>query len=213
MRRLLFVFIGALLLLPACTFSVLAAQDGTTPPATASASPVAGLGLFLLTEEQVPEALVMIQDGERTLDDVASGFQDPDAAAEQFVEWGWQRNVVRAFHLPENVEGDPNEIDGIYMSVHEFGSPEAAAAALDYSFDVHAAGSELDEVPVAEMGEYSRSLYGRLSYGHEVTLYVQQGNVLIRLSAASPEGDPRDEAIQLMQTVLGSGPGTPAARN
>lgn len=211
MRQLLFSFLTTLLVLPLCSPSVLSAQVSTTPQATAS--PVAGLHLFVLTEEQVPGALVTIQDGERTLDDVASGFADPDAAAEQFVEWGWQRNLVRAFHLPENAEGDPSEIDGIYMSVHEFGSSDAAAAALDYSFDVHAAGGQIDEVPVPEMGEYSRALYGRLSYGHEITLYVQQGNVLIRLSAASPEGDPREEAIELMQTILGPGPGTPAARN
>lgn len=209
MRRSLPGLLGAFLVFPFGMLPVLAAQDTATPPAVASPSPTAGTSLFLLEEDQVPEGLVTIQDGERTLEDVASGFSDPEAAMEQFVEWGWRRNVVRAFHVPENADADPNQIDGIYMSVHEFDSPASAAAALDYAFDVHAEGSGLKEMPDPRMGDYSRGLYGRLSYGNEVTLYVQQGNVLIRLSAASPQGDPRAATKELMEIVLASQPATP----
>lgn len=181
------------------------AQSDATPP------PVAGIERFLLTEDQVPEGLVLIQDGDRTLQDVASGFEDPAATMDQFEEWEWQRNAVRAFHTPEGAEVAPGEIDGIYMSVHEFGSPEAAAEALDYSAEVHASGGDLEELQGVDLGDDSRALYGEMSYGDEVTLYVQQGSVLIRLSAASPEGDPTNEATELMQLVLESVPTTPVA--
>jgi hypothetical protein len=189
------------------------AQEASTPLPGASPSPDARIERFLLSEEQVPEGLVVIQDGERTLEDVAGGFSDPDATIDQFLEWGWRNNVVRAFHIPAGTEADPEEIDGIYMSVHEFGSAEDAAAALDYSVNAHIAGGEgnIDELPDIQMGDSSRVLYGELSYGDEITLYVQEDNVLIRLSAASPEGDPTREATDLMNTVLETTTATPEA--
>jgi hypothetical protein len=185
--------------------TVAVAQAEASPP---SASPSADpdVSFVLPTEEQVPNGLEIIQDGERTLEDVASGFSDPDATTDQFTEWGWQGNVVRAFHVPSGAEADPTTIDGIYISVHEFGSPEFAAEALDYAFEAHAADTNLEEIGDEELGDYSRTLYGTVSYGNEVTLYVQQGQYLIRLSASSPTGDPRGEAVALMQTMLEANP-------
>lgn len=183
------------------------AQSGATPPASPmaspQASPVVGIALLLPTEEQVPPDLAVTEDRERALDEVTANFADPEAARRQFVAWGWQQNLIRAFHTPTGAPVEPEKIDGIYVSVHEFGSSDAAAAALDYSFDVQAAGATLKEIPVDPLGDTSRALYGTLSYGNEVTIYVQQGNLLIRLSASSPTGDPRAQAIDLMETMLG----------
>lgn len=181
--------------------------------ATPGASPTPGprIERYLLTTDQVPEGLEIIQEGPRTLDDVVAGFEDPDAARAQFENWGWQGNAVRAFHLPEGADADPDAIDGIYMSVHEFGSPDAAAAALDYTADAHAGGGDLEEIPGIALGDASRVLYGEMSYGDEITIYVQQGSALVRLSAASPEGDPTDEAVALMRLVLDSAAATPVS--
>jgi hypothetical protein len=212
MRRLLIGTLGgALLLLSLSMPAVLAAQDDATPPASASPSPEGGVTFLLPTEAQVPDGLVMISDGERTLDDVASGFSDPLATAEQFMDWGWRGNIVRAFHVPSGTTSDQEAIDGIYVSVHEFGSPEFAAEALDYSFEAHIADTTLLEVGLRPLGDYSRALYGRLPYGNEVTIYIQQGNYLIRLSAASPNGDPRVEATALVQSMLDLQTATPIA--
>lgn len=204
MRRL--AVVGALLLLLAVP--LLASVGGAslevaTPSLSASPSPVPESAFVLPTEEQVPEGLFMIQDGSRSLEDVTSGFSDPAAATARFTAWGWQRNLIRAFHTPAGAAPDPNAIDGIYVSVHEFGSPPAAAEALDYSLVVHAeAATTLDEVDAPPLGDDARALYGPLPYGNEITLYVQQGTLLIRLSASSPEGDPRAEAIALVRTML-----------
>lgn len=187
------------------------AQDDASPTASASPSPEASIAFILPAEDQAPDGLVIISDGERTLDDVASGFNDPVATIEQFVAWGWQGNVIRAFHTPEDGSSDPGTIDGIYISVHEFGSAENAAAALDYSLDAHAADTNLQETTVSQQGDSSRALYGTLPYGNEITLYVQRGNLLIRLSASSPEGDPTSEAVELMRSILEAQPATPVA--
>ncbi len=212
-RAILIAVIQVLLVGGAAWFSSgSSAQGDASPTVSASPSPTAGIALLLPTEAQVPNGLVVIEDGERSLEDVAAGFSDPEDATRRFIAWGWQRNVIRAFHVPEGASFDPNEIDGIYISVHEFGSADGAAEALDYSLNVHADATDLEEISVDRLGDSSRALYGKMPYGNEITLYVQQGNVLIRLSASSPQGDPRTEAIALMQTVLNSQPATPVAR-
>lgn len=174
----------------------------STPSPGASPTPATGVALILPSEKQVPNGLVIIEDGERTLDDVTDGFADPDEAAEMFEEWGWERNVIRAFHTPADATADPDEIDGIYISVHEFESPDAAEEALDYSVDVHLGETNLAEQDQDELGESSRILFGEQPYGDEITIYVQHGNALIRLSASSPEGDPTEEAIALMEGMI-----------
>jgi hypothetical protein len=177
-------------------------QPAATPSVSATPGADPDWSFVLPTENQVPSGLVIISDGDRTLADVVSGFDDPLTATKQFTEWGWRGNVIRAFHLPPGAEADPNAIDGIYISVHGFSTPEDAAEALDYAFATHAADPNLKEIRLDPLGEYSRALYGKQPYGNEVTLYVQQGTYLIRLSASSPTGDPRAEAIALLQTIL-----------
>ncbi len=210
-RAVTFAFLLSILVVTSMSWLAVTsrAQDASTPSVTAS--PEASLDFVLPTVDQVSNDLVIISDGERTLDDVASGFYDPVATIEQFVAWGWQGNVIRAFHVADDASSDPATVDGIYISVHEFGSPQFAADALDYALDGHAAGTNLEEIGVEEQGDYSRALYGEMPYGNEVTLYVQQGTYLIRLSASSPEGDPTAEATALMQTILNAQPATPAA--
>jgi len=180
------------------------ASPKASPAASPVATPVPGSTLFLPTAAQVPPGLELTEDRARDLDEVTANFADPAAARQQFVAWGWRRNDIRAFHTPASAPAPPEEIDGIYVSVHEFGTPGFAAEALDYAFDVQAADGILTEIPIAPLGETSRALYGTLSYGNEVTIYVQRGNHLIRLSASSPSGDPRAQATALIETMIGT---------
>lgn len=187
------------------------AQNHATPPTDASSSPEASLDVVLPGLEHVPDGMVIISDGERTLDDVASGFEDPVATIEQFVAWGWQGNAIRAFHIDDESRADPLEIDGIYISVHQFGSPEFAAEALDLSVTEHLLDPAIDEVAGPKFGDSARTLVGEMPYGTEITFYVQEGPLLIRLSASSPEGDPTAEATRLMQAMLSAQTATPVA--
>lgn len=207
MSKQMFTFVAAMMTviafaaIPMHALAIQASPEGTPSPG-ASPTPATGIAVILPTEEQVPNGLVIIEDGERTLSDVTDGFTDPDETSDMFEEWGWERNVIRAFHTPDDATAHPEEIDGIYISVHEFGSPDAAAEALDYSVDVHLGDTALAERDHEELGETSRVLFGEQPYGDEITIYVQQGNALIRLSASSPEGDPTEEAIALMEWMI-----------
>lgn len=171
-----------------------------TPAATPAPDSLASL---LPAPDEVPEGLVITQDGERTLDDILAGFPDPDEAAERFQAWDWRANVVRAFHIEDTTTGDPGAVDGIYVSIHQFGSADAAAEALDYIVDVHLSQDPaVTEQGHRGLGDASRVLWGEQVYGNEVTIYVQQRDVVIRLSVNSPEGDPGDVAWRLIETIL-----------
>lgn len=188
------------LLLLGTVITFLPGQGRAALEATPPAAPLPGI--TLLTLDQLPDGFDMIMDGERTLDDVVANFPDPESAAAQFEEWGWQRNVVRAFHVRDDAGLPPAAIDGIYISVHELDSPTAAADALDFTFAAHIAGTDLEEIETEDLGDYARTIYGALPYGNEVTYYVQSGVLLIRFSASSPEGDPRAEARDLLESML-----------
>jgi hypothetical protein len=194
--RLLVVALMSLAFLP---LRLVSAQPGTPAASPAAVSPTTAV---MLTEGEVPEGLVMTDDRERTLTEVASGFAQPEAAERQFKTWGWRANSVRAFHTPASVKADPQQIDGIYISVHQFGTPEDAAAAMAYSVQIHTGGTKLEEQDHEPLGDSSVVLYGPMPYGNEVTYYVQQGDLLIRLSASSPKGDPSPVAEGLIATML-----------
>ena len=202
MRR--FTAIVATLIVMTAWTSTALAQDASTPAPDATPSPIGTSGLVLLTEDQVPNGLVIIMDGDRTLDDVVANFTDPTSAKAQFEEWGWQRNVVRGFNVPDGTSLDPLEIDGFYISVHEFDDSSSAMDALDFTFATHIAGTEFEEIDTEPNGDYSRTLCGEVSYGQEVTFYVQRGELMIRFSASSPEGDPREEAEAVLRLMLES---------
>jgi hypothetical protein len=193
------MFVAALLTLVLLPWQAASAREGTPPASPTAVSPTTAI---MLTEGEVPEWLVMTDDRERTLADVASGFAQPEAAERQFRAWGWRANSVRAFHTPAGAKADPQQIDGIYISVHQFGTPEDAAAAMAYSVQIHTGGTKLQEQGHEPLGDSSVVLYGPMPYGNEVTYYVQQGDLLIRLSASSPKGDPRPIADGLIATML-----------
>lgn len=178
----------------------------TAQVASLAATPtLPDLGITLPTEAQMPTGMMVTMDGQRTLDDVLANFPDKEGAQAQFEAWGWRANVVRAFHLPERSDTAPDQLDGVYISVHQFGSDTAAMDALDFIFATHLAGTDLEEIPVEGAGDYARGLYGAMPYGNEVTWYVQQGDLVIRFSAAAPEGDPRPVAEPLLQAMLATG--------
>ncbi|MGI8403404.1 MAG: hypothetical protein ACR2OE_01305 [Thermomicrobiales bacterium] len=197
----LFIIIGGMTSVPG-QVAAATTEAGATPPVRVSASPVAKIPLTWPTTKQVPAGLEITGDGDRSLTEVVASFRDPVAARKQFIAWGWQRNHVRSFHAPAGQFRAQDKINGVYISVHVFGSPDNAAAALDSLFGVLVADSRFKEVPIDPLGERSRALYGKVAYGNEVTIYVQQDNLLIRLTASSPTGDPRDQARDMLKAMF-----------
>jgi hypothetical protein len=105
--------------------------------------------------------------------------------------------------MPSGIYPEQTQINGVYVSIHAFGCPEDAAAALDYSMMDQAASTGAYEVSVTPLGDYSRAPLGQKSYGSEITLLVQRSNLLIRLSTAQLEGDASRFAVGVRQGILG----------
>jgi hypothetical protein len=178
---------------------VTGAAAQSTPVATPAATV---FGITLPAEDSLPREMDVIMDGSRTLDDVVANFVDPERAAEQFEEWNWQANHVRGYHVPSGTDLDPGEVDGIYISIHQFGDAASAVDALDFIVAAHLQGSDLEDREVDGLGDYAQEIYGEMPYGNEVTWYVQVDDLVIRFSASAPEGDPRGEAEPLLQEML-----------
>jgi hypothetical protein len=104
--------------------------------------------------------------------------------------------------MPVGVAQPPGEVEGIYVSIHAFSSPENAVAVLDFSLSEQMESTSLYEKSISPMGDYSRALYGSVSYGTEIIFLVQKGNLLLRLSAFSRDGDPTVDGAAAMNVML-----------
>lgn len=160
------------------------------------------LASLLPSSGEVPGHMVFAGEQNRSLDEVAANYTDPAEITAIFSGWGWQGNVTRAFAMPSGVYPEQQQINGVYVSIHAFGSPQDAVAALDYSMMDQAASTGGFEVSMTPLGDYSRALLGEESYGNEITLLVQRSNLLIRLSASQLEGDASGFAVGVMQGIL-----------
>lgn len=177
-------------------------DDSSAGSAVQGIGPSGELDQLLPTEDEVPSGLVLLNTRSRALDEVAANYPDPAETEELFTSLGWDGNAIRSFGLPDGTTAAPDGINGIYASIHAFDSSDSAVAALDYSMDAQAAGTPLQEIAGPALGDYSRTLYGPMEYGNEVTLLVQEGNLFLRVSAASLEGDPTGVAQGLMELML-----------
>lgn len=164
-----------------------------------SATDLTGL---LPSPTDIPDDLVLLDSQVRTLDAVVTNYADPALATQNFTTWGWKGNAIRSFGLSRGQRAQSGVLNGVYVSIHEFDSPKHAKAALDFSLAEQQVGQPLDEVDVGQFGEYSRGLYGLLDYGYETTILVQQGNLLIRVSAAELNGDPTAKTQAIISVIL-----------
>lgn len=164
------------------------------------------LTLVLPTEADVPDHLIVVGGASRTLDEVAANYTNPSETTALFQQWGWQENVTRAFNMPSGVPQPPGEVEGVYVSIHRFSTPEGARLALDFSVGEQMVGTSLYEIQITPMGDYSRALYGPVSYGTEITFLVQKGNLLIRLSVSSRDSDPTVDGTGVMNAILAKFP-------
>ncbi len=64
------------------------------------------------------------------------------------------------------------------------------------------ASTDAREVDIAPVGDRARALSAVSSAGDETTVYTQQGDVLIRVTVASVEGDSAQEALNVARTCV-----------
>lgn len=145
--------------------------------------------------------LIISDDRSRSLQEITANYSSPADAEQRFRGWGWQGNVVRTLSTPAG--GDAEDVSSIYVSLHEFASASAARAALDYSFDDQLATTSATEDQTIRAGAYSRAARNRTGEGNELTLYTQQGALLLRVTVLSSVGDPLTVAREVVDLVLG----------
>lgn len=155
------------------------------------------LSALLPAESDVPSGLTSVLDEERTIDEVEANYSDPAGTVSLFTEWGWEGNVARRFEGSTNVDG----ITCVYVSIHRFGSADAAAQVLDYSVADQAAATGASRITVSSIGERTRALVTTSAAGNEVTVYAQQGSILIRVTTASAMRNSNSEALRITEFV------------
>jgi len=172
----------------------------STPVASGTPQPVPWN--TLLEQSDLPDGMDIIQDGQRTLEDIVANFPDPAEAKRRFRAWGWEGNVVRAFHQPSSAKLNTGDIDGVYLSAHAFGSADTAEKAAAYIAGVHALGLAVEPVADDRFAVPAIAILAQQPYGQEITWYARVGRFVLRLSASAPKGDPQPQAQPLMATWL-----------
>ena len=163
----------------------------------------AALVALLPTDAEVPDGLVATGDVQRSLAEVTANYSDPDLTARRFTDWGWEGNVARSFAPAEGTAVSSGATSSVYVSLHRFGSASGAADALDFSFEDQLATTGAGEVRVAAVGDRSRALEVGTADGYEVTVYAQQDDLLVRVTTGAAAGDPTDDALAVVESILG----------
>lgn len=171
-------------------------------PSAATSGESVDIQAMLPTVNDIPDGLSELGRSSRSLQEATAKYPDPADALAQFTAWGWQANAICNFGPVPISAWEEGKLNGVYVSIHQFDSPDHAASALDYSLIAQATGTPLQEIATQNYGDYTRALYGLLDYGNEITFLVQKGNLFVRVSAASVGADPTPKAEAILQTIL-----------
>lgn len=185
MRGFLDGFIG-------CEFMTSNGQSSSSGPVQSQAQPE--LSALLPLQSEVPSDLVHVGDRHRDLSTVVINYTNPDEAETLFRSWGWEENVTRSYEGTGGISG----VTDVYVSIHRFDSDASAVKALDYSLTDQVASTGAWEIPVRSIGETTHAL----ETSSDVTIYVQQDDVVIRLTVATTDGDPMSAARSIMRLIL-----------
>jgi type II secretory pathway pseudopilin PulG len=158
---------------------------------------------MLPTLEDIPDGFEQSDDGKLSKTDVAESFTNSDDAAQKLDEWEWKDNVYRIFELSADREHAPEDVTYLYVSIHRFGSAEAAGAALPYfAGEVQNARNLAPIDTDKQLGDQMIAVAGGAAGSNEVGLYIRDGARVIRVTAFSESGDALDDALALAEKVL-----------
>jgi type II secretory pathway pseudopilin PulG len=179
-----------------------AASGGDDPTPTKKPSPPK-IGEMLPTDNDVPDGFAQTENGKLTKDDVAGSFSDPADAATKLDDWQWKENVYRIYEIPADADHAADDVTYLYVSIHRFGSSDDASAALPFFAQEIESARDLHEIDINQhLGDEIVAAAGPKDGSNEVTLYIRQGNRLIRVTAFADSGDSTDEAVKLAKKVL-----------
>lgn len=188
------------------------AAGATRPPAETPADAAAGSDAALEPEEltallpeadDAPAGLDTPSDSSRDQAGVVEALGGGRPAEQNLETWGWTGNVERSFAPsdPEALEADATT--ALVVSIHGFGTPEAAAEALPFFSQILIDANGYEEVEAPDLGDSTRLLQIANEDGStNVALYVQEGTVLYRIGGASSGGDPTEDVTDIATTIL-----------
>ncbi len=145
---------------------------------------------LLPTAGDISADLVQSEDRSRSLDEQASMFANAGEMTQRLTGWGWQENVFRVYQstIPTSSGAPSATID---VSLTRFASAEGVAAALPVFLEDRAAVLGESEVQrPLQLGDETRALTGATEQGDDVTLYIRQGDLLLRVSVTTLQGTP-----------------------
>src|SRR5215217_848777 len=158
---------------------------------------------LLPTQDQVPTGLILVDEAERSKEEVIAALGGTEEAAQLLDDWGWSGNAFRDFIADEDVPPESGT-SFLNVSVHRFADPEAAANALIVFSDKVIVDQGLEEVEPPAIGESARLLQGAPDGVPLSILYAQQGPIMYRIggSTNSPDSDPTADVLTVAGEII-----------
>jgi hypothetical protein len=148
----------------------------------------------------LPFGFRISDEGSRDQSAIAATFLRPVEADGVLTSFGFQENVYRYFERGSS--SFPGAAMSIEISLHLFVTADGAASALPYYANGRAEALGIRLVGSYDIGDGAFVLIGPVpGGGFESTVYMLAGNVLARVSAVSPDGDPTADALAAAFTV------------
>ena len=186
------------------TFALSLAAAPLLVQARSTMAQVSDLSPLLPAEDEIPDGLTLVEEGSRSLQEIADSFPDPADARRKLQQWEWDANVYRNF----SGTGTSVTDDGTFwleVSLHRFSSTQNAASAADYYADGRRAAMDVSGVPVERIANPTIAVGGQTGDGFETTIYTLAGPVLVRVTAiAERTGNPVEDATAVARVVVGS---------
>ncbi|MDQ2651687.1 MAG: neutral zinc metallopeptidase [Chloroflexota bacterium] len=174
--------------------------SGEQPAPLEASNDTTSLAALLPDAGDFSYSLIISDDRSRSLQEITANYSNPADAEQRFRGWGWRGNAIRTLSAP--ADDDAVEVFSIYVSLHEFASASAARAALDYSFDDQLATTSAAEDQTIRVGAYGRAARNWTGEGNELTIYSQQGALLLRVTVVSSGSDPQPVAREVVELVF-----------
>jgi hypothetical protein len=178
-------------------------EDDDGPPPTPTPNP-GGRSLINLVpaEDEVPDGMILTDEGRLDEEDVAATFGDFTGALSNLEDWGWRGNLYRQFERSPDLAGSPDEVNFLVVSVHRFDSEESADEAMSAFSNEVIELQGLEPIELPELGDEAIGLAGNPDQANLVVVYIRTGPYLIRIGGASPQGDPTDTVVELAEVIL-----------
>jgi len=141
---------------------------------------------YLPAVEELDGEWTIQAEGVRTVEEV--GLALGEGGEDALSGFQWSENQFRDFTREGQAADD--ETFFVSVSVHQFGNEEGAGEALDYFSDILVSGGVYQLAADASVGDASTALAGAQDGANLYALYVQDGDVMIRLGGSSLIGDP-----------------------